>query len=645
MPNSFYSQNLAVLKRHLGLYNFCVQYARNWKKDSYALEASKSEAPTLTVKISGQKPVSYHSRYDPVKEAKRQVDSAYENQTHVLLLGGGLCYAAEEILKRLPQNISGPQLFVVEPDPGVFLAALTARDLTSLLQDSRVAWCVGMSPDQIGDFWNNNLDWSVMEKLSIVDHPPSVSRFRPIFERVVEKVRYLCNRSKGNLVTLMHAGTDFHTNNFSNLAASFTLPGVARLFDRFANVPVIVVAAGPSLDKNMHLLKRIKGKFPIVAVDTALRQLSARGILPDIVCAADPSYENSLDFVGVENVKDVVLAIEPMTHPDIFANFSGPKMLMTFGGGLYPIYEDMREEVGKLICWGSIATSVYDLALKLGADPLVFVGLDLSFQDGRLHAKGSYSDDLLYEKVHAYSSIEHETADYVVTRGAYKIVKQDNSVLYTDQNMKLYKDWFEDQFRQTDRTIINATEGGAVDRFVKPMTLESLIEKYADKNANVKAIIESALSRPVSADVEGLIKKLENIKKRLNKNSSMVRKAAALVRRLLSNHREKNPEQLGGAANAEFYDVLKLHDELCTDKEVFPWLSVHQAKFMTRHIMKVNNLKSDKNASVGKWLGEIAEFFVALEKFDQYQIPLLESALEDLKEAGRSKQKIGACST
>jgi hypothetical protein len=61
--------------------------------------------------------------------------------------------------------------------------------------------------------------------------------------------------------------------------------------------------------------------------------------------------------------------------------------------------------------------------------------------------------------------------------------------------------------------------------------------------------------------------------------------------------------------------------------------------------MKVNNLKSDKNASVGKWLGEIAEFFVALEKFDQYQIPLLESALEDLKEAGRSKQKIGACST
>jgi hypothetical protein len=396
MPNSFYSQNLAVLKRHLGLYNFCVQYARNWKNDSYALETSKSEAPTLTVKISGQKPVSYHSRYDPVKEAKRQVDSAYENQTHVLLLGGGLCYAAEEILKRLPQNISGPQLFVVEPDPGVFLAALTARDLTSLLQDSRVAWCVGMSPDQIGDFWNNNLDWSVMEKLSIVDHPPSVSRFRPIFERVVEKVRYLCNRSKGNLVTLMHAGTDFHTNNFSNLAASFTLPGVARLFDRFANVPVIVVAAGPSLDKNMHLLKRIKGKFPIVAVDTALRQLSARGILPDIVCAADPSYENSLDFVGVENVKDVVLAIEPMTHPDIFANFSGPKMLMTFGGGLYPIYEDMREEVGKLICWGSIATSVYDLALKLGADPLVFVGLDLSFQDGRLHAKGSYSDDLLY---------------------------------------------------------------------------------------------------------------------------------------------------------------------------------------------------------------------------------------------------------
>lgn len=630
MSEELLQKNLNALKRHLTAFSAVVQSAKVYRSASFVVETAKSGEPTFSYAEDGQRSVAYHSRYDPVKEAEKQVQASYEQQTHVMLLGFGFGYMAEQVLRQITQKVIGPQLFVVEPDPAVFLTALKSRDLTGFLNDGRVALCVGLTADLVGDFWSSNLDWTAMEHLAILDHPPSIARFKKYFERVVEKIRYLCNRSKGNLVTLMHAGFEFHSNYFANLDAGFSLPGVERLFDKFKGVPAIVVAAGPSLDRNIHLLKEVKGRFPIVAVDTALRQLIVNGIKPDIVCAADPSYENSLDFVGVENETEVVLAVEPMTHSDIFTSFKGPRMLMTFGGGLYPIFKELREPVGTLGCWGSIATTVFDLVRKMGSDPIVFIGLDLSFQDGRLHARGSYSDDILFEKVHQYTSIEHEAADYINTRGAFKFGRVDGSVIYTDQNMKLYKDWFEDQFRQTSAKIINATEGGIVDKYVELMPFAAVIEKYADQAVPVREIIADAVSRPVVADRPALLARLIQFKKTLRQNESAARKAVAVCRRLLGSHADTIATKLAGRANAEFFDVLQLHDQICCDKDLFPWFSIHQTRFITRHTMDVASLRGVATATVGQWLQPILEFFSALEKFHEYQIPLIDQAVLSL---------------
>jgi hypothetical protein len=637
MKTDIYSRNIAALRRHPAAFSQIAQVAAAGLPSRYVIETAKNGEPVLNVCEEGQKAVTYHSRYDPVKEAEKQVAASYDGQTHVLLLGFGMGYQAEQLLKVMPARISGPQLFLVEPDPLVFMAALGERDLVHVLSDNRVAICCGMSADEVGDFWNANLDWTVLDKLAFVDHPPSIARFKPYFERVVEKIRYLCNRSKGNLVTLMHAGFEFHSNYFANIEASFTLPGVDRLFGRFKGAPAIVVAAGPSLDRNMHLLGQIKGRIPVVAVDTALRQLVANGIKPDIVCAADPSYENSLDFVGVENERDVVLAVEPMTHPDILQSFKGPKMLMTFGGGLQAILGDLREPVGKLICWGSIATTVFDLVRNMGSDPIIFIGLDLSFQDGKLHARGSYSDDLLYEKLHQYTSIEHEAAEYINTRGAYKIIMPGGAILYTDQNMKLYKDWFEDQFRQTSARIINATEGGIVDRFVELKPLAAVLAEFAHVGLPVERIISQAVREPVKADIEALVDRLNGFRKIIRQNESAARKAVASCRRLINAFAAALPAALSGPASAEFFDVLQLHDNICNQKDIFAWFSIHQTKFMTRHTMEINNLRTNANASVGQWLAQITEFFAALEKFNEYQIPLIDQAVSSLNKADKSK--------
>jgi hypothetical protein len=627
------SANQEAIRRHPDLLTRLSGHREGKAGTDYQVAPSRRGDLALVVAGADGRRFTYHSAYDPVREAEQQVAAGLTNEpTHVMVLGFGLGYAVEAVLRSLPVAGGAKRVLVVEPDVGVVETALASRDLTSMLRDSRVDWCVGMTPDEVGDRWNQSLDWTALEGLAIIDHPPSRARFGPYFTRLIEKVRYLCHRSKGNLVTLMHAGFEFHANYFANLRPALELPGVGRLFDRFTGVPAVVVAAGPSLDRNIHLLAEVKDRYLIIATDTALRQLVARGIRPHLVVAADPSYENSLDFVGVEDETEVVLAVEPMTHPDILEGFHGPKMVMTFGGGLLNLVQPHREAIGTLVCWGSIATTAFDLARRCGCDPIVFVGLDLSFQDGRLYARGSYSDDVFFDRVHHLTSVEHETADYIATRGTVKIQRADGSVLYTDQNMNLYRGWFEDQFQQSRQTIINATEGGVVTRHVQCRRFAEVMAHVPGSLAPVGAMVQAALHEPVRVDHPGLLRDLEALVRVMRHHESLVRQAVARCRKLGKTRRDLSVAALSGPEKAEFQAVMAAHDEMCDHSQLLAWLSVHQTRFVTRHTMEIKTLREATATKVGEWLAEMEQFFVAIRRFHEFQLPLLETAVKNLRE-------------
>ncbi|HNV72854.1 MAG TPA: DUF115 domain-containing protein, partial [Candidatus Ozemobacteraceae bacterium] len=278
--NPILAENLRLISRHPRLVKTLEEFRSRPDAAEYLLEDARNGQKCLQVREKG-KAITYHSRYDPLQEARKQITGLRDDVSHVLVLGLGLGYQLEAILESLPSGSQKPTILVVEPDPKVMLLALGCRSLARILADERIQWCVAQTPDDIGDHWSTYLDWASLEHLCIIEHPPSLMRFHGYFERLKEKLRYLSNRSKGNLVTLMNAGFEFHTNNFVNCAVSASLPGVRRLFGRFAGLPAVVVAAGPSLEKNVALLAEIKDRFLIIAVDTAFRQLTVRGLKPD----------------------------------------------------------------------------------------------------------------------------------------------------------------------------------------------------------------------------------------------------------------------------------------------------------------------------------------------------------------------------
>ncbi len=631
MLQNFLETNLKYLNVHQDIFDFVLKLLKIYKTDNYKVEEAKNGEVTLAVIDSSGKILNYHSKYNPSREAEQQIEKLYKNESHVIILGFGMGYTSELILNKLPDLKMGPQLFIVEPDPFVFVTALKYRDLSNILSDSRVQISLGSDADAIGEVWNATLDWSVLNGMAIIEHQPSKSRFSQFFDKLLEKMKYLANRSRGNFITLMNVGWEFHRNNFMNLYEAFGLPGAERLFDKFKDVPTVIVAAGPSLDKNMEYLKRIKGKFPIIAVDTAYRHLLANEIKPDFVCAADSSYENSLDFVNVEDETEVILVAELMTHPDIFKVFKGRKIITTFGGGLYPQISKFREPMGSLICWGSVATMAFDLARKMGANPIIFIGFDLSFCDGRLHTRGSYSEDILYENLHPFTSMENETSEYICERGKFQFMGDDGKLIYTDTNMKAYKDWFEDQFQHTNAKIINATEGGIVNNFVDKMTLKEAIDKYLDKGIDVKAKIEDCLKTPVKADYKALYSFLTTRKELIEDFCKKIEVVKPVLKELSNSISDKNLNEIKGKESEKLAIVMNVHDQICENAAIVEWFAALHTKFVTKHTSEVVKLRSLKDVKVGQWFQIVDNLFSTYEEFAKYQLPLINGIINQVK--------------
>jgi len=170
-----------------------------------------------------------------------------------------------------------------------------------------------------------------------------------------------------------------------------TDPGVLELQGLFENIPAILISAGPSLDKNIHLLHEVANSAVLVAVDAAVKPLLARGIEPHFVLSVDPQTHNGAHFDDVR-LERTRMVLEASVYPKTMRQFAGRRFVASLEGSFYQFLMQYVEEKGQLKGWGSVATLAFDFARKLGCDPIIFLGQDLSFTGGR-----TYCDNITYQ--------------------------------------------------------------------------------------------------------------------------------------------------------------------------------------------------------------------------------------------------------
>lgn len=386
--------------------------------------------------------VGYHSPYDPAEEARRFYVGLPLGEADVVIhFGWGLGYAGPVLAERIRDDA---RVLVVEPDPEVFDLYRSGVGMNggapAPLVDSRFSFVDGSETSRFLDAVDAYRQET--DRFLWIDWPRAVRRTPDLSSALHAAFDRRLRDRAANLLTHFQNGWSYFENAVANLHHSGD-PVVGRLSGRFRNVPLVLVAAGPSLDRNIRDLRGMESRCFILAVDTALRPLLEAGVVPQMVVTADPSALNARHVVGALP-PSTFLAAEQGVHPRAMA---AAVRRFQFSVRVFPdsLYAEFGLERSSLNVWGSVATAALDLALKTGADPIIFAGQDCAYSWDRAYARHTIFED----------------RDFDPGGGGTSAPDLFGRPVQTTENLLAYRDSLLRQVSaERRRRFINATEGG-----------------------------------------------------------------------------------------------------------------------------------------------------------------------------------------
>jgi len=155
-----------------------------------------------------------------------------------------------------------------------------------------------------------------------------------------------------------------------------------KLAGRFAGRPAVVVGAGPSLDQSLQFMGSVSEKAMVLAAASALNPMAKAGITPHAALALEGKDE-SRQFCH-PNIEQILLLAANTGHPNHLDRWPGAKSMFS----LYPWSADLTGASGPLACGGHATSAAFSLAIAWGCNPVILVGQDLAFTNGKTHANG-----------------------------------------------------------------------------------------------------------------------------------------------------------------------------------------------------------------------------------------------------------------
>jgi hypothetical protein len=341
----------------------------------------------------------------------------------------------------------------------------------------------------------------------------------------------------------------------ANMHAIAQWPSVAAIGDRFAGVPIVIVAPGPSLAINAHLLPALRGKAIICAFSHSLKPVLAAGVMPDVVVTVDPQ-DVRYHFAGCD-VSQTCLVNAATVHPSLFELVeravpeAGAPESMTRGRCLTlsancAIDDWIFDGVGENAIvpgGGSVATTAFSLALRWRCDPIIFVGLDLSFPGGNYYVSTSSDgsaravvDDRGIMRVEGWSdsfrAMKAGGGPSAVAERAVELPGWHGGSVPSSFMFSMFHRWFVERMKQVaDVRVYNCTEGGAA---IAGMRHESLATVVAELPSGVdaRAVIDDAIAatdrreraRRIGAHLGGFLRALRKCRR-------LARRARVLAQR------------------------------------------------------------------------------------------------------------------
>ncbi len=416
------------------------------------------------------------------------------------------------LIKNLAKHYK--HLFVFESEIELFILALSTIDLSEELKFYKIVLFDCAAEDleiQIAMIFDQQ---SILEYLSLYEMFINTSYYLRFYEKQIVFLNEVCLKTIG--VAIRNADIscflplltyEQFLKNIPSMLKSIPFQRIlSERKNKFDNT--IVVSAGPSLAKQLPLLKAYQEKAVIFCADGALSMLEKEGIVPDYILNIDFEDLPLRFFQNKENLKQSIIALECATHPNVVRSLNAENcMIVLRNKALYQRFN--LNDFGYIDTGTHVSHFSYTLALALGFKNIIMIGQDLAFdEEGNSHSKGF----VLGERIdHALSIPTLQVPAYagkgeVLTHIAWNDYRIKLEYLFAcnDQKAKFY----------------NATEGGARINFTEELSFKECCEKLLTKEKPQfelpKSLTKNRSDKLLVKFKEKIQKDQENAKRFLN---------------------------------------------------------------------------------------------------------------------------------
>jgi len=471
-----------------------------------ALEPTRSGSHTARVPADDGRVLYAHSRYDPDAEAAQLAAGAAEEARVVVLCGFALGHHLPAILRRWDQ----PTVVAAESDLSLLKAAFALHDLADLIDERRLIFLTSLDRRLVHAALTP-LNAELMLGAAILRTPLSQRRGKAFFDEVQAAVGDFVDATRTQIITLVQTARTTVENLLMNLPAYLAGGGLESLAGAARGVPALVIAAGPSLAKNLDQIAPLRDRAVLIAVQTVFKLLRSLGIDPHFVTSLD-YHEVSADFFrGVRDTGRCRLVAEPKVAWQVPDAYAGPvqlvhhKLYETLLGPLAPRRASLRQG-------STVAHLAFYFAEYLGCDPIVFVGQDLAFTEGLFYLPGSPIEQTWAPELSRFYTIETKQWERIVrNRGILRTATDVHGQrVYTDNLLFTYAEQFQKDFLDCRARVIQASEGGIALDGAEPMALREAVERCfpAQTPPDLQALLASTAADSGGAAVQPVLQRL-----------------------------------------------------------------------------------------------------------------------------------------
>lgn len=422
------------------------------------LLTSKKNIPTVT--ING---LLLHSKYDPMVEAQRIAQANYSMHHTIILFGYGLGYVVDELLKM----IENEHIVIIDPliEEGIFQIEERHK------REKKVVYWEASHTNTLA-YTIANLSDGLELKLNVIYSPNYNVLFQTEYYELLRYLRDFQNKTQINNNTVTYFAEQWQRNFAYNLTSIIQDQSLSILHNKF-NMPVVIASGGPSLTKQLPLLKEIEKHVIIIAAGSTINSLLSANIEPDFVVSIDggePNYNHFKDL-KCENTR---LIYSTFNHHGIRKSFNKQAYVFTAmkqGAIVNYLHDKFDMDIPMVLGGGTVAHFTYSIAHLFNSGPIAILGQDLAYTNNQTHAQNN-------KHAQKVEQLKELNVDLIKVEGYY------GEEILTSKSFNSMKMTFEEimKFHVPEVPVYNCTEGGIKIHGLPQMAFKEFIVEYVDIN-------------------------------------------------------------------------------------------------------------------------------------------------------------------